>query len=145
MNLFLYVKTIFKFNYNVLLACSSASQTPIKIFKTNSSSKISSKQCKINLNTLYEDETNANHLKSNTISCTYLTIDKLYLTVYKFKKFYKSGIYMCLAAINLMYNMSEDDLSAALVTPSTYLLPGNLKSFFFIFVLQLFGFFFFDS
>lgn len=66
----------FKINsYNVLLACSSASQTPIKIFKTNSSSKISSKQCKIDLNTVYAEESTANHLKNNTISCTYLIID----------------------------------------------------------------------
>jgi len=67
---------VFKLSYNVLLACSSPTQTPIKIFKTNTSSKISSKNCKINLNTLYEEESTDNHLRSNTISCTFLIIDQ---------------------------------------------------------------------
>jgi len=65
-----------------------------------------------NLNTLYEEESTDNHLKSNTISCTFLIIDQWFLTVYKFKKIilvYNSAILMCLAAMNLMYNMSEDD------------------------------------
>jgi hypothetical protein len=53
----------------------------------------------MNLNTLYEDMPTANHLKSNTISCTYLTIDQLDLNVNKFIKVklqeYNSYLFSC--------------------------------------------------